>query len=524
VTYLNGSIDSSLVSCLGLVGISLAYNFFQLYSSKWYATSEPYNPFAFKPSFDLDGSVYVDSWWEGGGGVIPLANPYIPVMTRLSKNRNIEWTYSYLINDGLYQYIYDVQSHCSVGNSIYSFFFRRESDTTSQYVRLYNLIVSKSTGAIQAIKGIRYYSSSFDFPYGTENNSVLQVETDNSGRFWLLCDVQESFVSSSLLIRSVSTIICLNTESNGELKTVWTWEILQNLTNAGAYRDAVSTYIRLNKDANEITINSQSTRTPPVILDATTGVVLYKGGFFTESSAPSAVLSVHEVLKDSENNLYEGQTRNSPLNYVNLFNYPTSSIWLSKKNTAGTIVWMNNYTQAIYSNSSTALTYYIPNGSFLLLQNILLVLIIQFASSPLTNRVRILMLDPADGSIQRYVEIRPPSNFSTFGTDIKLIQANKPNEFNIVCSAGYHITLDVNNIPVNTNIGTVVPSGASSFYSFTDITPSGIATYGSVLPTGIPFPPERVWSVSETPFTVPTASGVLTTPASVTINNNITYR
>jgi len=521
VTYPDTTTDSSSTSCLGLVSVSLAYNYFQLYSTKWYATFQPYNPFAFIPSFDTYGSAYVDSWWEGGGGSIPLSNPYIPVVTKVDKDRNIIWTYNYLIGDGSVQYVYDYQSHCSVNGLIYSFFFRREGTGTTNYIRLYNLVLNESTGSIESIRGIRYYSSSFYFPYPNPNNAVLQVETDGFGTFWLLCDVREYFVSGSSAIAEVRAVICLTTNSNGELVTAWTWEILRSQNNSGDYNESVSDYMRVDIENNRICLNSVSTRTPPVILNATTGAVIYKGDYYAESSS---LLSVHEVLLDDESNLYEGQTKNSPNNFINLYNYPTSSLWISKKDVYGNILWMNNYTQAIYSNTSTALSYILPNGSFLLIQDILLVLIIRQGSLPTYQWAQLLMLNPSDGSILRYTVIKPPSSYSTFGSDIKILQAPKPDEFNIVCSAGYHLTLNINDIPLNSNIGTITPSGSSYYYSFTDTIPSGITSYTSVVATGIPFPPERTWGVTGTPFVVSTASGEAQAPASTTNCTNITYR
>ncbi len=494
ITYDDNSIDQSNLNCFNTVQVTINLNFFYLHSVGGPFSGDPSNLGTY-PAFDVFGNYYVLSWWATGSGSSPLPKPYKPVVCAVNKNRELLWSYDYNISDGYPQSDSSRSALCFDGTDIHCFTFKRDSVNFNK-MYMQNLVLDATTGAIKKIKGIEYFVSVLD--QESEIHAVTQVETDGSGNFWLAFRAPENYVVSPLLTTNTSVIALIQTSNNDSLTTVWTYEVIQKLTTDPIRFTGTSTdgfRLDLEQDLIYFQGRPQSSFARPtlVVLQASTGQVLYRQPFATVNSSPT-ILGYRTNYIDNEGNLYQVANNSTGASTMDA----GTDMWISKKNVTKNIVWMKNYQSVLTSNHTCS------TNALLVIKDKLIFLLSRNTGFPLVRTPVMLIMDTETGELNRNVRITV-SPSSNYGTDMKIVKGLRPDEFIIISSYGYCLTLNINNVPFNTTITT---TNTLEVYTFADFTTSGVQDYTSYAETTLPLAPDRAWPAVGTFYTLPAASGI----------------
>jgi hypothetical protein len=509
VTYGDGSTDVSSSNCYSPVEVTLNANFFRLFNNNGpgsFAANE--NIVIYFPAFDIFGNFYGQSWWTGGAGGGAIPNPFTPVISKIDKDRQLVWSYDYRVFDG---YITDwtkPTAHCLVNDEIHHFSMKSDA-TDFRYMYLQRLIVDKSTGSIKQITGIRYFMSTLVFFVG-RSLDVKRVHTNGSGTYWVAASLPDPTATSA----QSDVILKLDTLPDGSLTTMWSYEIISTYIN-GTLRDegAATDGFNINEDQNIIYFQGYaqaSFRRPTlVVLNASTGAVIYKQPFASVNGDPT-ILGFRANYIDTDNCLY--QVANNSISTVGM--KPGVPIWILKKDPNKNIVWMKNVLAILpvddYSVSTTSM----------LVINTKLLCCFGRSIGAFTpdQRPHLFLIDTETGNIERLIRLDPSPIANSFGNNISLTNGIRPDEFILYGQNGFYLNLNINNIPLNTSLPTVNPA---QVYTFTDLPTTGAVDYVSYTPSILRLPPDVTWPGVGTYYTVPVASGQLTTPTSPTIVSGI---
>jgi hypothetical protein len=512
VTYSDGSTDTSSQDCFPVVTVSVGLYLFYLFNRKWSGGFATENPAAIAPELDAFGNFYVQSWWDGGG-VPPnaLPAPNLPVISKVDRNGYLTWSYDYKVTDGHTRDGTTTSAHCLINNKLHCFSIRK-STTDFQKIYLSRLIIDTDSGTIEKIDGLEYVCSMVS----SVNSNILrvfQVNTDFKGNFWLLATVFEEFTVSGITTRVAGVLLKLTESSTGELTTNWSYEILRRYVSGITSRYSGTSAEAFWLDLNKNIIYTQGwpqasfARPTPVILNATTGSVIYKQPFATVNGSPT-ILGYRVNYIDDENNLYQLANNSNAQKAISV----GSAVWVSKKDSNKNIVWMKDY-QTVITRDCIAAT------NSMIKINDKLVIVLGFAiGTPTRHYPVLLVINSETGTLERNVQVTTPSNSSDLGDDCMIRQSNNPNEFILYSSFGFYLNLNVTNIPINT---TLVCRSTNQTYVFTDNSISGVTDYTSYAETGLGLPPDRTWNVTEAYYTLPVASGELITPGSSTVLSGV---
>jgi len=161
----------------------------------------------------------------------------------------------------------------------------------------------------------------------------------------------------------------------------------------------------------------------------------------------------------------------------------------------------------LLSSSHTAST-----NTLLVIGEKLICLLSRITGSLSLRNPTILVIDKETGQINRNIRITTsPTN--DYGLDATLVKGLRPKEFILASSYGYYLTLNIDNIPLNT---TLVTTDNYRVYTFTDYPVSGVVGYTGYSNTGLQLPPDRAWPAVGTYYTLPVASGIPESLASPT--------
>jgi len=514
VTYPDTSVDESSSACFPVVTVSLLLNFFEIWNNSGSGVVALL-PYPLYVAFDLYGNFYTEGWWRGGAGSGAITPPRGPVVSKVNKNRQLQWSYEYDIRNGhLTVPNFVTAQHCIVNDEIHCFMVRINSNY--QITNIQRLILDSNSGSLKKIDELNYYNSNVTSNSNQGSLRVSKVETDGLGKYWLAAQMSDEFISGSSRYDQTGCLLCIEEKEDGSLSQIWSYELLGKQYSSPPNDKIASTNIqgfRLDLDNNIIYANPRQTgfyyRGITTVLSASTGSPVYKSPIITVNGSADLMNYVDAYI-DEDLNIYQSFTNEYTSSVID----PTDSLWISKRDAGKNILWMKQYMNSI--NCNVLLT---SGGSLLKVKDSLVFVYYRYQSGlPAAWYPRLLILDAETGNIQRSLEITTYNNQKE-SQHITVDPGLNPDEFVIsITERAFYLTLNINNIPLNTTIPTVNPS---QVYTFTELTINTPVSYTSSVNTTTPLPPDRTLPSVVIYSTAPLASGLVAPPTSPTLISGI---